>query len=64
VHKHRKIDLGRLIEMYTVEPARLLKLEAGTLSSGAQADVTIIDPELEWTVRADEFSVGLSQYPV
>ena len=38
IHKHHTIDLWRLIEMYTVEPARLLKLEAGTLSTGASAD--------------------------
>ena len=55
VHKHRKIPLSRLIEMYTVEPARLLKLEAGTLSIGAKADVTLIDPDLEWTANIDDF---------
>ncbi|PYJ71842.1 MAG: dihydroorotase [Verrucomicrobia bacterium] len=55
VHKHRKIDIGRLIEMYTIEPARLLGIDAGTLSAGAKADVTLIDPELEWTVRVDQF---------
>jgi len=55
VHKHRKIDLSRLIEMYTTEPARLLRLEAGTLSIGANADVTLIDPDLEWTVNINIF---------
>jgi dihydroorotase len=55
VHKHRKIDIVRLIEMYTVEPATLLKLDAGTLSVGAVGDVTLIDPDLEWTVRRDQF---------
>ena len=30
VHKHRKIDIARLIEIAPVEPARLLKLDAGT----------------------------------
>jgi dihydroorotase len=55
VHQHRKIDIQRLIEMYTVEPARLLNLQAGTLSVGAPADITIIDPDLEWTVRVDQF---------
>jgi len=55
VHKHRKIDMARLIAMYTVEPARLLRIDAGTLSAGAQADVTLIDPELEWTVKVDQF---------
>ncbi len=53
VHKHRKIDIVRLIKMYTVEPARLLRINAGTLSIGAPADVTLIDPDLEWTVRID-----------
>jgi len=55
VHKHRKVDIKRLIGMYTVEPAKLLKLNAGTLSIGAPADVTLIDPDLEWTVRVDQF---------
>jgi dihydroorotase len=41
--------------MYTGEPARVLKIEAGTLSLGVGADVTLIDPELEWTVKVDQF---------
>ena len=55
IHKHKVIDVRRLIEMYTVEPARLLNLKAGTLSTGAPADVTLINPNLEWTVKASEF---------
>jgi len=50
IHKKKVIDLPRLIEMYTVNPARLLKLDRGTLSVGAVADVTLINPGLEWTV--------------
>ena len=50
VHQRRAIDLPRLIEMYTVNPAKLLRLDRGTLSAGAVADVTVIDPDLEWTV--------------
>ena len=49
VHKRRVLALGRLIEMFTVNPARLLSLDSGTLSTGAAADVTLIDPDLEWT---------------
>jgi dihydroorotase len=55
VHKHAKIDIARLIEMYTVEPARLLKLDAGTLSPGSRADVTLINPDMKWTVNVDQF---------
>ena len=63
VHKHGKIDIARLIEMYTVEPARLLKLDAGTLSTGAPADVTLIDPDLEWTVDVKEFQSASRNSP-
>jgi dihydroorotase len=55
MHKHAKIDIARLIEMYTVEPARLLKLDAGTLSPGSRADVTLINPDMKWTVNVDQF---------
>jgi dihydroorotase len=55
VHKRKAISFNRLIEMFTIEPARLLKIEAGTLSIGAKADITLIDPELEWTVDASSF---------
>jgi dihydroorotase len=63
VHKHRKIDIVRLIEMYTAEPARLLKIDAGNLSIGARADVTLIDPDLEWTVRLDKFQSASRNSP-
>ena len=56
VHKNKTIDLPRLIEMFTVNPAKLLQIDAGTLSAGSVADVTLIDPELEWT-----FDVASSQ---
>ena len=55
VHKHKTIELPRLIEMYTVNPARLLQIDAGTLSVGRAADITLIDPDLEWTVDATSF---------
>ncbi|MEP6604042.1 MAG: dihydroorotase [Spartobacteria bacterium] len=63
VHKHGKIDIVRLIEMYTVEPAKLLALDAGTLSVGAAADVTLIDPDLEWTVKIDKFESASRNSP-
>lgn len=50
LHKRNVIGLTRLIEMLTIEPARLLGLDRGTLSVGAPGDVTLIDPGLEWTV--------------
>lgn len=55
VLKQKAISMNRLIEMFTVEPAKLLNVEAGTLSIGTRADVTLIDPDLEWEVNASQF---------
>jgi dihydroorotase len=49
------IDWSRWVAMLTVNPARLLHLPKGTLTIGADADVTVIDPDLEWTVDAQKF---------
>jgi dihydroorotase len=48
VHERKAVSLARVIAMLTVEPARLLNLDRGTLSVGAPADVTLIDPDVEW----------------
>jgi len=50
-----KIPLETLIERMTYGPARVFKLNAGTLSEGAPADVTVIDPDLQWTVDVNKF---------
>lgn len=42
---------ARLIESLTARPAAILGIERGTLPENAPADVTIIDPEREWTVN-------------
>lgn len=49
VHKRKAIPLPRLIALYTSEPAKLLNLDRGTLGVGAPADITLIDPTLDWT---------------
>jgi dihydroorotase len=56
VHKRKVVPLERVIAMYTSEPAKLLGLGSGTLAIGKPADVTLIDPDLEWT-----YDVGKTQ---
>ncbi|MBM81678.1 MAG: dihydroorotase [Planctomycetaceae bacterium] len=46
----------QLIDKLSWAPAKLLGLQKGTLSTGADADVTIIDPNIEWTIDADKFA--------
>jgi dihydroorotase len=43
------LTLGQMIEKFTVNPAKLLRLPAkGHLSVGADGDVTVFDPSSEW----------------
>jgi len=45
----------KLIEVMTITPARIAGVRKGTLADGADGDVTIIDPSMEWTVDVEEF---------
>jgi dihydroorotase len=44
-----KISIGRLVELFTTGPARVLGLDRGTLAQGAPADVTVFSTDREWT---------------
>src|SRR5205807_1039366 len=45
----------RLIEKLTVQPARVLGIERGTLKPGAVADVTVFDPQADWIIEPERF---------
>jgi dihydroorotase len=47
----KRLSLAGLISKFTVAPAKLLKLNKGTLAVGADADVTVFDPDAEWTYQ-------------
>ncbi len=49
------IDWPALIERLTIRPARVLSLNKGTLTPGADADVTLIDPDMDWTIDVKQF---------
>ena len=49
------IDLTRLVEMCSTNPAKIFNLAArGTLAPGSIADITIIDPDLKWTYKSSD----------
>jgi dihydroorotase len=50
------MSLNELIRRWTEAPAKLVKLDKGTLSIGADGDVTIFDPEEEWIYDRMEHS--------
>jgi dihydroorotase len=47
------LTLNQLIEKMSCNPSNILGLNRGSLSSGVVADITVIDPQTEWTVEAD-----------
>jgi dihydroorotase len=53
VHK-KLLTLPQLIAKFTTGPARLLRLNKGTLSVGADADITVMDPAREWVYDVNQ----------
>ena len=50
------LPLATLISKLTLEPARIIGRDLGSLAVGAAADIAIIDPDFKWTVNPDEFA--------
>ncbi len=49
------ITWQRMVELMAVKPREILRVEPVTLAAGSVADVTIIDPNLAWTVTEQDF---------
>ncbi len=49
------ISWSVLIERMSFAPAKIVGLDAGTLSVGAPADIIVIDPDYQWVVDESQF---------
>lgn len=49
------IDLAAAVALMSTNAAGVFNLPAGTLKRGSEANVTVFDPDLEWTVDAEGF---------
>lgn len=58
-----EIELLPLIRAMSTRPAELLGLPAGTLKSGAPADVIVIDTDIPWVVEADKLQSKCKNTP-
>ena len=50
------LDLKGLVEKMSCNPARILGIPCGSLRAGATADITIIDPSIEWSVEKEKLA--------
>src|SRR4029078_13577205 len=48
-------DWPKALAKMTINPARILGINKGTLKIGADADITVIDPAVRWTVNPARF---------
>ncbi len=53
LHFDYGLGLMQVLSLVTVNPARLLGIDGGTLKPGSRADITIVDPSTNWTLSED-----------
>ena len=54
LYHNKSVDLLKLIELITANPAKILKIDKGTLKVGSDADICIFDPDKPWKVDANK----------
>lgn len=57
------IGIGRLFELLAANPARILKLKAGTLEAGMPADLILVDPNLSWQIQGERMAARAGNTP-
>jgi len=58
-----KLTLSQLVEKMSVNPARIVGIERGTLAVGTVADITIVDVDASWTVEVEKFKSKANNSP-
>ncbi len=58
-----KLTMTEIVEKMSTTPAKIFGLKAGSLEVGAPADITVIDPEMEWVVDGKKFYTKGSHSP-
>ena len=54
LYHNESLSLERIIKCLTINPAKILKIDKGSLKEGSVADICIFDLEKPWVVKAEE----------
>ncbi len=54
LYHNQSLPLEKIIKCLTINPAKILKINKGTLKEGSDADICIFDLEKPWVVKAEE----------
>jgi dihydroorotase len=55
LYHSKELTLSQIVKLMSVAPAAILGVPGGSLTPGAQADITVFDPDQEWTVDSSHF---------
>ena len=55
VGKHNFDGFKSLIDLCVINPRKIMHLQVPEIKENAEAEMSIINPGLEWTVNVDEF---------
>jgi dihydroorotase len=53
MHHNESLPLKKIIETLTINPAKILKINKGSLKKGSDADMCIFDLDVPWIIKAD-----------
>jgi dihydroorotase len=53
MHHNQSLSLKKIIETLTINPAKILKINKGTLKIGSDADMCVFDLDAPWIIKAD-----------
>jgi dihydroorotase len=56
MHHNESLPLTKIIETLTINPAKILKINKGTLNKGSDADMCMFDLNMPWVVNGDNLN--------
>ena len=54
MHHNDSLPLNKIIEVLTINPAKILEINKGTLKKGSDGDICILDLDVPWAVKAEK----------
>ncbi len=54
LYHNKSLPLNKIIEVLTVNPSKILKINKGTLQKGSAADICVVDLDAPWVVKAEK----------
>ncbi len=53
MYHNESLPLEKIIQTLTINPAKILKINKGTLKKGSDADICVFDLDMPWVIKAD-----------